>query len=92
MLWATGARHARLQRLNRARVFITASRNESFGIALAEALACGTTCVNGECMSGRSPRRHRAERDVDRRLVRRVEGYTWHGCLLSEKQPLAGAS
>jgi glycosyltransferase involved in cell wall biosynthesis len=35
--------------LNRARFFVTASRNESFGIALAEALACGTTCVlNGE--------------------------------------------
>ena len=35
--------------LNRARFFVTASPKESFGIALAEALACGTTCVlNGE--------------------------------------------
>jgi len=35
--------------LNRARFFITGSSKESFGIALAEALACGTTCVlNGE--------------------------------------------
>jgi glycosyltransferase involved in cell wall biosynthesis len=35
--------------LSRARFFITGSRKESFGIALAEALACGTTCVlNGE--------------------------------------------
>ena len=35
--------------LNRARFFVAASRKESFGIALAEALACGTTCVlNGE--------------------------------------------
>jgi len=35
--------------LNRARFFVTGSRKESFGIALAEALACGTTCVlNGE--------------------------------------------
>jgi glycosyltransferase involved in cell wall biosynthesis len=35
--------------LNRARFFVTASPKESFGIALTEALACGTTCVlNGE--------------------------------------------
>jgi len=35
--------------LNRARFFVTASPKESFGIALAEALACGTTCVlNGD--------------------------------------------
>ena len=34
---------------NRARLFVTASPRESFGIALLEALACGTTCVvNGE--------------------------------------------
>ncbi|NOT57106.1 MAG: glycosyltransferase [Deltaproteobacteria bacterium] len=35
--------------LNRARCFVSASPKESFGIALAEALACGTTCVlNGD--------------------------------------------
>ena len=35
--------------LNRSRFFVTASPKESFGIALAEALACGTTCVlNGD--------------------------------------------
>jgi glycosyltransferase involved in cell wall biosynthesis len=35
--------------LNCARFFVTASPKESFGIAVAEALACGTTCVlNGE--------------------------------------------
>jgi glycosyltransferase involved in cell wall biosynthesis len=35
--------------LNHARFFVTASPKESFGIALAEALACGTTCVlNGD--------------------------------------------
>jgi glycosyltransferase involved in cell wall biosynthesis len=34
---------------NRARFYVTASPKESFGIALVEALACGTTCVvNGE--------------------------------------------
>jgi glycosyltransferase involved in cell wall biosynthesis len=31
--------------LNRARLFVTASPKESFGIAVVEALACGTTCV-----------------------------------------------
>ena len=31
--------------LNRARFFVTASPKESFGIALAEAMACGATCV-----------------------------------------------
>jgi glycosyltransferase involved in cell wall biosynthesis len=31
--------------LNRARCYVSASPRESFGIALAEALACGTTCV-----------------------------------------------
>jgi glycosyltransferase involved in cell wall biosynthesis len=35
--------------LNRARFFVSASPKESFGIALAEALACGATCVlNGD--------------------------------------------
>src|SRR5262249_7150679 len=35
--------------LNRARYYVSASPRESFGIALAEALACGTTCVvNGD--------------------------------------------
>jgi glycosyltransferase involved in cell wall biosynthesis len=35
--------------LNRSRFFVTASPKESFGIALVEALACGTTCVlNGD--------------------------------------------
>ena len=35
--------------LNRSRFFVTASPKESFGIAVAEALACGTTCVlNGD--------------------------------------------
>ncbi|MFY9938954.1 MAG: glycosyltransferase, partial [Silvibacterium sp.] len=35
--------------MNRARFFVSASPKESFGIALAEALACGTTCVlNGD--------------------------------------------
>ncbi|MGB8768833.1 MAG: glycosyltransferase [Candidatus Korobacteraceae bacterium] len=35
--------------LNRARFFVAASPKESFGIALAEALACGATCVvNGD--------------------------------------------
>jgi len=35
--------------LNRARCFVSASPKESFGIALAEALACGATCVlNGD--------------------------------------------
>lgn len=34
---------------NRARLFVSASPRESFGIALVEALACGTTCVvNGD--------------------------------------------
>ena len=37
---------------NRARLFVTASPRESFGIALIEALACSTTCVvNGEFRS-----------------------------------------
>ena len=31
--------------LNRARLFVMASPQESFGIAMVEALACGTTCV-----------------------------------------------
>lgn len=31
--------------LNRARLFVMASPKESFGIAMVEALACGTTCV-----------------------------------------------
>jgi glycosyltransferase involved in cell wall biosynthesis len=35
--------------MNRARFFVSASPKESFGIAIAEALACGTTCVlNGD--------------------------------------------
>jgi glycosyltransferase involved in cell wall biosynthesis len=45
--WLSGYEIAEL--LNRSRFFVTASPKESFGIALAEALACGTTCVlNGD--------------------------------------------
>ncbi|MBZ5622547.1 MAG: glycosyltransferase [Acidobacteriia bacterium] len=45
--WLPAPRIAAL--LNRSRFFVTASPKESFGIALAEALACGTTCVlNGD--------------------------------------------
>jgi glycosyltransferase involved in cell wall biosynthesis len=34
---------------NRARLFVSASPQESFGLALIEAMACGTTCVvNGD--------------------------------------------
>ena len=45
--WLLAPEIARL--LNRSRFFVTASPKESFGIALAEALACGTTCVlNGD--------------------------------------------
>jgi glycosyltransferase involved in cell wall biosynthesis len=45
--WLSGPQVAAL--LNRSRFFVAASPKESFGIALAEALACGTTCVlNGD--------------------------------------------
>ncbi len=45
--WRSAVQIAEL--CNRARLFVTASPKESFGMALIEALACGTTCVvNGD--------------------------------------------
>lgn len=41
--------------LNRARFFVSASPRETFGIALAEALACGTTCVVNGSFTGFDP-------------------------------------
>ncbi|HEY6345994.1 MAG TPA: glycosyltransferase [Bryobacteraceae bacterium] len=51
--WCTSQQIARL--CNRARFFVTASPRESFGIALTEALACGTTCVLNGCFTGFNP-------------------------------------
>lgn len=45
--WHSAAELAELS--NRARLFVSASPKESFGMAMVEALACGTTCVvNGD--------------------------------------------
>ncbi|HZS22738.1 MAG TPA: glycosyltransferase [Pseudonocardiaceae bacterium] len=45
--WRSAQEIARL--CNRARLFVSASPKESFGMALIEAIACGTTCVvNGD--------------------------------------------
>jgi glycosyltransferase involved in cell wall biosynthesis len=51
--WCTPQQTAAL--CNRARFFVTASPQESFGIALAEALACGTTCVLNGSFLGFDP-------------------------------------
>jgi glycosyltransferase involved in cell wall biosynthesis len=37
---------------NRARLFVSASAKESFGMALIEAMACGTTCIVNGAYSG----------------------------------------
>jgi glycosyltransferase involved in cell wall biosynthesis len=37
---------------NRARLFVSASPTESFGMALVEAMACGTTCVVNGAYTG----------------------------------------
>jgi glycosyltransferase involved in cell wall biosynthesis len=45
--WRTASEIAQL--CNRARLFVSASPKESFGMAMIEAMACGTTCVvNGD--------------------------------------------
>jgi glycosyltransferase involved in cell wall biosynthesis len=45
--WRSGPQIAEL--CNRARLFVSASRKESFSLAMIEAIACGTTCVvNGD--------------------------------------------
>ena len=44
--------HTIAELCNRARLFVSASSKESFGMALIEAMACGTTCVLNGAYSG----------------------------------------